>query len=229
MNDLQIIILFLLSINITLLIVNYKETKNVSNFKDLYNKKKCNNCIVQQKKLQQKENCPHCGSENYDTGCIPLIVQPNGKKPNNCIPKSTSKKDAYWQCKAASDNNTSCTVLNPNSKNKLPYMYDECGEDYYCGYDQTDSCTHNICNKNDYYEPNSVCVCGTPPGENLGENLGRECKNEDCTDYLSLNRKPHELLNDPRLKLFYCGYGSYMDISDYSGTSQALLINNQVI
>ena len=67
--------------------------------KFVYNYDLCMKCIKENEGKPSNEiiNCAHCGSENYDTGCIPAITQKG--KPTNCIPKNKfSEEQAFRAC-----------------------------------------------------------------------------------------------------------------------------------
>ena len=196
-----------------------------------YNKKKCFNCIENNLEKNMITDCPHCGSENYDTGCIPPIVKEG--KPNNCIPKELSLEQAYRACKSASNSIQSCNLIHQN--NMLEYQKKECkredgDHDYYCVYDESDSCSYNICDINDYYSygPQSICDCQKVPNELLGEGKGRECKkNKNCEEYHPLIKAP-ALFTDPKLKKFYDGYSTWMDVPNITNWYSELISENQI-
>ena len=112
----------------------------------------------------------------------------------------------------------------------LPYQKNECGDDYYCAYDESDSCSYNKCDLNDYYSygKQTICKCEPVPHENLPDGIGRECKNKNCTDYLPYRKAP-ELLNDPQLRKFYNGYASWMDVPNINSLKAAEILAAQVI
>lgn len=207
-----------------------KSKKESSKF--VYDQKKCFECIKRNNELGQFRNCSHCGSENYDTGCIPAIVQKG--KPNNCIPKELTPEQAYWACKSVSDSSKQCSYI--NKKHMLEYQKEECKRedgdyDYYCGYDESDSCSYNKCNIDDYYSygSQSICDCQKVPHEILPNGIGRECiKGKNCVEYKP-NRKAPELLTDPGLKRFYDGYATYMDVPRLNTWYSALLSDVQII
>ena len=204
---------------------NKKESKKV---KFVYDKKKCFECIRLNQQLGIFGDCPHCGPENYDTGCIPAIVQEG--KPNNCVPKELTPEQAFWACKSVSSSSSmqTCNLIHP--KHMLQYQKEECkrpdGEhDYYCAYDESDSCSYNVCRLDDYYSygPQSICDCQKVPHENLPKGHGRECiKGGNCNEFHPLPTAP-ELLNDPGLKRFYGGYGSWMDVPRLNTWYSALI------
>lgn len=220
---------------------NYNQNNNNNNNDKIENKKKieydktkCFNCIAKNQKIGEIEDCPHCGSENYDTGCIPAIVKEG--KPNNCVPKELSPEEAFWACKSVSDQQSACNLIHP--KNMLEYQKKECkrsdGEyDYYCAFDESDSCTYNKCSlkPGEYYSygPQSICDCQKVPNENLPPDTGRECiTGKGCAEYQP-NRKAPELLTDPALKRFYNGYASYMDVPTLNTWYSALIADSQAI
>lgn len=218
---------------------NYNNNNNnndkIENKKKIeYDKTKCFNCIAKNQKIGEIEDCPHCGSENYDTGCIPAIVKEG--KPNNCVPKELSPEEAFWACKSVSDQQSACNLIHP--KNMLEYQKKECkrsdGEyDYYCAFDESDSCTYNKCSlkPGEYYSygPQSICDCQKVPNENLPPDIGRECiTGKGCAEYQP-NRKAPELLTDPALKRFYNGYASYMDVPTLNTWYSALIADSQAI
>lgn len=183
-------------------------------------------CIAKNNAAGEVTDCAHCGSENYDTGCIPALVQHG--KPTNCIPKEFTPEEAYWACKSVSSNQQQCNMIHPD--NMLPYQKNECGDDYYCAYDESDSCSYNKCDLNDYYSygKQTICKCEPVPHENLPDGIGRECKNKNCTDYLPFRKAP-ELLNDPQLRKFYNGYASWMDVPNINSLKAAEILAAQVI
>lgn len=209
-----------------------KQKEIPKNKQFVYDYNKCMDCIDRNNKSGIMTNCPHCGSENYDTGCVPTILYEG--KPKNCIPKELSPEKAYWACKGSSNSMQSCTLINPNKM--LEYQKEECkredGEyDYYCAYDETDSCSYNLCNLNDYYSygSSSICNCEKSPNEKLPKGFGRECKKGlNCKEYHSRKLAP-ELLSDPGLKRFYGGYSSYMDVPKLDKWYSALIANSQTI
>lgn len=159
------------------------------------------------------KNCPTCGSENYDTLCAANIV--NDRKINNCIPKDYYTKDqANTICRASKHN---CKLIH-NKDVMLNYQKEECKRpdgdyDYYCAYNQSDICSYNLCEIDNYYAygEQSKCKCQKVPGENLPENLGRECKFKNCSDYKP-KRILSEIFNDPGLVRFFSGYNTLMDL-----------------
>ena len=208
---------------------NKKESKKV---KFIYDQKKCFECIKKNQQLGIFGDCPHCGSENYDTGCIPALVQEG--KPNNCVPKELTPEQAYWACKGVSNSIQSCNLIHP--KHMLDYQKEECKRpdgdyDYYCAYDESDSCSYNKCHLDDYYSYGlqTICDCQKVPHENLPKGYGRECiRHGNCNEYNPLIKAP-ELLTDPGLKKFYGGYGSWMDIPRLNTRYAALISNVQTI
>ena len=208
---------------------NKKESKKV---KFVYDKKKCFECIRLNQQLGIFGDCPHCGSENYDTGCVPAIVQEG--KPNNCVPKELTPEQAFWACKSVSSSMQSCNLIHP--KHMLEYQKEECkrpdgDHDYYCAYDESDSCSYNRCRLDDYYSygPQSICDCQKVPHENLPKGHGRECiKGGNCNEFHPLPRAP-ELLTDPGLKRFYGGYGTWMDVPRLNTWYSALIADSQAI
>ena len=209
-----------------------KDKLKVKNKKLQYDKKKCYDCIKQNQELGILSDCAHCGSENYDTGCIPSIVQEG--KSNNCVPKELTREQAYWAWKSASNSMQKCNLIHPNYM--LEYQKEECKRpdgdyDYYCAYDESDSCSYNMCKLDDYYSygPQSICDCQKVPNENLPKGYGRECiKGSNCNEFHPLSKAP-ELLTDPALKKFYGGYGSWMDIPRLNTRYAALISNVQTI
>lgn len=185
--------------------------------KYVYDQKKCIECIERNKHGINKgiKNCPHCGSENYDTGCVPAIVQSG--KPSNCISKDKyTLEQAYRVCKAKSNSSQNCQVIEP--KATLSYQRDECGDDYYCAYDESNSCSYNVCNLNDFiYGKQSICNCEKvspeqDPHHTLKPGQGRECiRGKNCQEYMPYYGAP-ELHVDPQLIHFYSGYTSYLDM-----------------
>lgn len=208
---------------------NKHQTKKV---KFVYDKKKCFECIRKNKQLGIISDCPNCGSENYDTGCIPALVQ-NGK-PNNCVPKELTPEQAYMTCKSVSNSMQPCNLIYP--KYMLEYQKKECKRpdgdyDYYCAYDKSDSCSYNRCNLDEYYsdDSQSICNCQKVPHENLPKGYGRECvKGNNCNEYNPLLKAP-ELLTDPGLKKFYDGYSTWMDVPRLNTWYSALLADVQPI
>ena len=208
---------------------NKKRHKKV---KFVYDQKKCFECIRKNRQLGIISNCPHCGSENYDTGCIPALVQEG--KPNNCVPKELTPEQAYLSCKGMSSSKQSCNLIHP--KHMLEYQKEECKRsdgdyDYYCAYDESDSCSYNRCNLDDYYSygSESICDCQKVPHENLPEGYGRECiKGNNCNEFHPLIKAP-ELLTDPALKKFYDGYGSWIDVPRLNTWYSALISDVQPI
>lgn len=209
-----------------------------------YNKELCLKCIKENegKNLYEIRNCPHCGSENYDTGCIPAIVQK--ERPTNCIPKKDfSKEQAFRACVGVSNSTQQCNIVdigNKNVKNNevLSYMLDECGEDaYYCAYDESDSCSYNLCKLDDYYsygDESSFCNCEPSKSatEIMGEGWGRECRRgNNCQEYYPLRRAP-ELWTNNELDNFYRavhGAPSYMDVPNLDTPIAAMLADVQII
>lgn len=197
-----------------------------------YDYKLCMECVKDNmgKRYDQIKNCPHCGSENYDTGCIPAILQEG--KPNNCIHKSKfTKEQAYRACVYVSNENQQCNLIDEDKY--LSYMKDECGEDsYYCSYDESDSCSYHLCKLDDYYsygKSSSICNCEPSPNENLKPGWGRECKTGNkCIEYMPLRKTP-EIWNDPALTRFYSGYASYMDVPNLDKPIYALLADSEMI
>lgn len=211
---------------------NNKENKNIKKVKFLHDQKKCFECIKKNQELGILGDCPHCGSENYDTGCIPAIVKEG--KPNNCVPKELTQEEAFWACKSVSNSTHSCNLIHP--KNMLEYQKEECKRpdgdyDYYCAYDESDSCSYNKCRLDDYYSygQQSICDCQKVPHENLPKGYGRECiKKNGCKEYHPLTKAP-ELLTDPGLKRFYDGYANWMDVPRLNTWYSALIAENQTI
>ena len=212
---------------------NLNELNKNKKVKFVYDQKKCFECIKQNQELGgTPRNCPHCGSENYDTGCIPSIVKEG--KPNNCVPKHFTPEQAFLACNGVSDSMQPCNLIHP--KYMLQYQKEECkrsdGEyDYYCAYDESDSCSHNICYIDDYYSygSQSICDCQKVPHENLPEGYGRECiKGNGCKEFYPLIKAP-ELLTDPGLQRFYNGYATYMDVPALNTWNSALISNVQPI
>ena len=204
----------------------FKNNENNENNKLIktYDHKKCMKCIQKNDEDNVIRDCLHCGSENYDTGCIPAIIQEG--KPNNCVPKELSPEEAYWACKSVSSGNNYCSLIT-NEKLKRPYMKKECGDDYYCGYDESDSCSYGQCYLGKYYNPNSKCKCEKVPHEKLDDGIGRVCFKKNCEDYHPI-RKPTELLHDYGLSRFFSGYASYMDVPNIV-TKEGELLVNQIV
>uniref|UniRef100_A0A6C0LEH2 Uncharacterized protein n=1 Tax=viral metagenome TaxID=1070528 RepID=A0A6C0LEH2_9ZZZZ len=215
--------------NIGNLSENKKESKKV---KFVYDQKKCFECIRINQQLGIFGDCPHCGSENYDTGCVPALVQEG--KPNNCVPKELTPEQAFLSCKSVSNSQQSCNLIHP--KYMLEYQKEECKRpdgdyDYYCAYDESDSCSYNRCNLDDYYSygPQSICDCQKVPNENLPNGYGRECiKGNNCNEFHPLHKAP-ELLTDPGLKRFYNGYGTWMDVPRLNTWYSSLMADVQAI
>lgn len=196
--------------------------------KYVYNKPKCIDCINKNNALGEVRDCPTCGSENYDTGCIPAIVQEG--KPKNCIPKEFSPQQAFWACKAVSDSQNSCHIVHP--KATLDYQRKECGDNYYCAYDETSSCSYNKCEIGKYYSygEQSICKCEPVPHDTeiLEPGIGRECEFKNCTDYQPKRGAP-ELLDDPGIDYFYRGHPAYMDVPNLDTWTAAALAEAQII
>ena len=152
------------------------------------------------------------------------------------MPKKLGIVNAYRACKSVSNSINSCNLIHP--KYMLDYQKEECkrpdGEyDYYCAYDESDSCSYNKCSlkPGEYYSygPQSICDCQKVPGENLAKDVGRECKRgSNCSEY-NPNRKAPELIRDPRLKRFYSGYNSWMDVPSLNTWYSALISDVQTI
>lgn len=206
-----------------------------------YNKELCLKCIKENegKNLYEIRNCPHCGSENYDTGCIPAIVQKG--RPTNCIPKKDfTKEQAFRACVGVSNSTQQCNVVDLGNKDfrVLSYMANECGEDaYYCAYDESDSCSYNLCKLDDYYsygDKSSFCNCESSKSatEIMGEGWGRECRRgNNCQEYYPLRRAP-ELWTNNELDNFYRavhGAPSYMDVPNLDTPMAAMLDDIQII
>lgn len=213
---------------------NSKNNLAISNPKKLkYNQKKCFNCIGENREKRQIKDCPNCGSENYDTGCIPAVVKTG--KLNNCVPKELSQEQAYRACIGVSNSINSCNLIHPD--HMLEYQKKECkrpdGEyDYYCAYDESDSCSHNKCSLKPggyfSYGSQSACSCQRVQGEDLPDDIGRECKESNCEDYTPYRKAPG-LLVDPQLKRFYDGYATYMDVPTLNSWYSALISDSQII
>ena len=209
-----------------------KGPKGQKEVKFVYDKKKCFDCIRLNQQLGIFGDCAHCGSENYDSGCVPAIVQEG--KPNNCVPKELTPEQAFWACKGVSSSMQSCNLIHP--KHMLEYQKEECkrpdgDHDYYCAYDESDSCSYNRCRLDDYYSygPQSICDCQKVPHENLPKGHGRECiKGGNCNEFHPLPRAP-ELLTDPGLKRFYGGYGTWMDVPRLNTWYSDLIADSQAI
>ena len=194
-----------------------KNSHNKSNNDYVYDEKKCRDCIDNNFKLGITRNCPHCGSENYDTGCIPAIKQIH--KPSNCISsKDYNPEQAYRVCKAKSSSNVKCHIIEPEAT--LSYQKNECGDDYYCSYDFTNQCSYNVCNlKDDFiYGQQSDCACQKLPSYKdpygiLKPGQGIECiKGNNCLEYTPSHLVPNVKYTDPQLINFYSGYNTYMDL-----------------
>ena len=180
-----------------------------SNNKFKYDYDKCMRCIDENNDVEYVwKNCPHCRDENYDRTCLPPI-QKHGKI-NNCIPLELGEERAYKACVSTGDINNNCDLRFPDT-DMLDYQKEICKRkdgnyDFYCAYDETDSCSLNQCSIDDYYSygPQSNCDCQKVIGENLPEGIGRECiKGKSCKEYSSLfNRDTPELINDPQINRF---------------------------
>lgn len=205
---------------------------SISNNTFVYDYDKCMNCIAKHNELGIVSNCPHCGSENYDTGCIPSVVQRG--KPTNCVSKDLSLEQAYRVCKAKSNStgggNIKCQIVKPDAA--LSYQKDECGDDYYCSYDFSNNCSYNVCNLNDDYIFGNCSCEKVPPHKDpyghLKPGQGIECiKGNNCLEYT-----PHSIPsvqhNDPQLIKFYSGYNSYMDVPNINSMSSVAFINRQI-
>lgn len=206
-----------------------------------YNKELCLKCIKENegKSVYEIRNCPHCGSENYDTGCIPAILQKG--RPTNCIPKKDfTKEQAFRACIGVSNSTQQCNIVDLGNKDSrvLSYMANECGEDaYYCAYDESDSCSYNLCKLDDYYsygDESSFCNCEPSKSatEIMGEGWGRECRRgNNCQEYYPLRRAP-ELWTNNELDNFYRavhGAPSYMDVPNLDTPIAAMLADIQII
>lgn len=204
-----------------------------------YNLKSCLKCVKENEGKDPTEirNCPDCGSENYDTGCIPAILQKG--KPNNCIPKNKfTKEQAYRACVGVSNATQQCNLIDLDNKNVLSYMTDECGKDsYYCVYDESDSCSYNLCKLNDYNSygnESSYCNCESSKSavDIMGDGWGRECKRgNNCKEYYPLRRAP-ELWTNQELNNFYRavnGSPTYMDVPNLDSPLAAMISNVQII
>lgn len=226
-------------------IVKTKKTdsKNKNNeHKTFYfNKELCLKCIKENegKKSNEIRNCPHCGSENYDTGCIPAILQKG--LPKNCIPKKNfTKEQAFRACVGVSSLNQQCNLVDIDNADSevLSYMKEECGEDsYYCAYDESDSCSYNLCKLDDYYsygDESSYCNCEPSKSATdiMGSGWGRECKRGNkCLEYYPLRKSP-ELWTNNQLNKFYKasnGPPTYMDVPNLDSPMAAMLYNSKII
>jgi len=211
---------------------NNNSNDNGNNNRYVYDKDLCYECIRNNNKLGKVRNCPHCGSENYDTGCVPAIAQVG--KPTNCVPKELSLDQAYRVCKAKSNSSQKCQIVEP--KATLSYQKNECGDDYYCVYDESDSCSYNVCNLNDdfIYGKQSICACekvtsNKDPHKILKLGEGRECvRGYNCVEYTPSHGAP-ELYSDPQLMRFYGGYNTYMNTPNLNTWYAAAIQNKQII
>ena len=221
-----------------------KKSKNSNNSKDLdetandgkyyYNFKDCAECINFYNTHGLSGECPHCGSENYDRLCIPAVTKVG--VPNNCVPSEFDATQAFNSCVGVSDFGTSCRVVHPVDQKS--YQLEACKrddgkQDYYCAFDESDSCTFNLCDLDDYYSygPDSMCACEKVPKsvEILPEGKGRECrKGSNCIEYNPNKTKPSELLSDPRLVRFMKGYGSWLDVPPVD-SEEAIIMANKMI
>jgi hypothetical protein len=207
----------------------------------ILNKRLCADCVRQNLGLPSHliRNCPHCGSENYDTGCIPAIVQKG--RPTNCIPKKDfSEEQAHRACLGVSGFSQQCNLIDIKNSDKskvLTYMKDECGEDaYYCAYDESDSCSYNLCKIDDYFAYGDYStMCGCEPEKTathyMGPGWGRECKRgENCAEY-DPNRGAPELWTSPELSDFYRavnGGPSYMDVPNLEDPIAQMIYDQQI-
>ncbi len=180
-------------------------------------------------------NCAYCGSENYDTGCIPAIIQKG--KPTNCIPKDKfTREQAFRACVGVSNSNQQCNLLDIDEKSPeiLSYMKDECGENsYYCGFDESDSCSYRLCKFDTYYSYADDSICNCEPSQSatkkMGEGWGRECvRGGKCREFMPFRKAP-ELWYDPKLALFYNGYVTYMDVPNLDNPISAMIADQQII
>ena len=218
-----------------------QDLKESKKQKLILNKQLCADCVRQNlgKPSHLIRNCPHCGSQNYDTGCIPTIVQKG--RPTNCIPKKDfSKEQAHRACVAASGFSQQCNLIDIKNSDKskvLSYMKDECGEDaYYCAYDESDSCSYNLCKIGDYFAYGDYSpMCGCEPEKSathyMGPGWGRECKRgENCAEY-DPNRGAPELWTSPELSDFYRavnGGPSYMDVPNLEDPIAQMIYDQQI-
>ena len=151
--------------------------------------------------------------------CIPPIIHDG--TPTTCINKNKlNKEQAYRACVGVSDEYKQCNLLfnKNNCKNG----------DYECVVDESDSCSHNLCNLNDNSDLSSNCTCQKTT-ENLRNNIGRMCQTgTQCRKYLP-NRKAPELYSDPSLSRFYDGYSSYMNVPTLDTKIGILLADAQII
>lgn len=206
--------------------------------KHSYNYEKCIECVNRNRGRSTKDvtNCPECGSENYDTGCIPAILHKG--KPTNCIPKSKfTREQAFRACVGVSSATQQCNLIDIDDKtqqDRLSYMSDECGEDsYYCAFDESDSCSYRLCKLDDYYSYGEDSICNCEPSksarEKMGEGWGREClRGSNCSDYMPYRKAP-ELWYDPKLAKFYDGYVTYMDVPNIEKPITALIADSQMV
>ena len=199
--DNYILIFIILLLFIFTCSIRYSDTFSNKKNKnpDLYDKKKCLDCIKRNKEIKIVSNnlyCVHCGSENRDIKCVPgenydNYNIKNQEKPSNCISKKIPYKEAVNMCTRLSSNNENCVLYNRDSQYRTPYMNKACGEDHYCAYDINSSCSMELCNlsgPNKYYNPNSHCICtrpntkeGLPHAQGgLPDDIGRICKLKNC-------------------------------------------------
>jgi hypothetical protein len=167
----------------TIIIVFMFKIDNYKTIDSNYNHKKCMKCIRKNNKDGVIRDCAECGNENFDTGCIPALLQKG--TPTNCVSKDLSPEEAFWACKSVSSPQQQCSLIQNNSKSMLPFMKDECGNDHYCGYAEVNSCSYNQCYLDDYnpHESLTNCQCQPVPSEHLPAGIGRECQYKNCVDY----------------------------------------------
>lgn len=207
----------------------------------VYNHELCMECVRenQNKNPLEIRNCPHCGSENYDTGCIPAIIK-KGQR-NNCISKKNfTREQAFRACVGVSNANRSCNLIDlKNDKDKvLSYMVDECGNDsYYCVYDESDSCSYHLCKLDDYYSyGNQSSYCNCEPSkdarERMGPGWGRECiRGNSCKEFYPLRKAP-ELWTDTNLNRFFTaknGAPTYMNVPNIESSLAEMIYDAQII
>lgn len=211
---------------------NVSNDINGNNNNYVYDEKLCMDCIDNNFRLHITRNCPHCGSENYDTGCIPAITQ-QGKSSNCISSKDYNLEQAYRVCKAKSSSNVKCHIIEPESA--LSYQKKECGDDYYCSYDFSNQCSYNVCNlKDDFiFGQQSNCACQKIPQSKdphgiLKSGQGIECiKGNNCLEYTPTHSVPDVQHTDPQLIHFYSGYNTYMDF-DLTSCNSTDFINRQI-
>ena len=170
----------------------------------------CMSCIKENlgKTEDKIRSCPHCGSENYDSGCIPAIVQKG--IPNNCIPKSKFTIDqASKACLGVSSEKSQCDLIDKQKSDEIQWMKDECGKDhYYCAFDETDSCPYKLCKMDDYYSYSKSSICNCEPCKSatdiMGNGWGREClRGNNCEEYYPLRKAPELFKYSEKKSILY--------------------------